>query len=38
MMRWLLWQIQDLRVYVPEPIRRWWAFWKLDHINNSSGR
>lgn len=32
MMRWLVWRIQDLAVYLPEPIRRWWHWEQLRRL------
>jgi hypothetical protein len=32
MLRWMLWQIEDLAVYLPGPVRRWWAWRQLGRL------
>ena len=32
MLRWMLWQIEDLAVYVPRGIKVWWYWRTLGRI------
>jgi hypothetical protein len=32
MLRWMLWQIEDLAVYVPRPLVRWWYWYRIGRI------
>jgi hypothetical protein len=30
MVKWLVWQLEDLAVYIPLPIRRWYHWHQLN--------